>query len=274
MKKILAFLMILVMALSLMSCKKKSEEKETTDVWKTQLSQPGKLTIAIESAWAPFCYTDDNETIIGYCADMVEAVANYLGLETELQTSSSYDTLLASVDAGRADLLYQVAQSNPKYYVTSPHLFMRKCLVVSVSNDEIKSFNDLKGKLTANALGGSNAAVAAKFGADVTKATTPEGVELIHTGRADCVVEDEIAFNYYLEKNPEAATKVKVVDYYADTSEGSTSFKGFGLNAVDAELCAKIDAACKAMLADGTFYDIGVKWFGEDVIKAMPMYSN
>ncbi len=292
MKRYVALLMVILLTVSALACassggttaqpstsqqsfgtQERASSKED-DAWKSELANPNKLTIAIESAWVPFCYTEGEnaDEVIGYCADIAKAVAERLGLDYEFVTSSSYDTLLAAVDAGRADLLYQVAISNQKYFVTQPHLFMRKALTVSIDNNEIKAFTDLKGKVTGNALGGSNATVAELFGCDVTKATTPEAMELIINKRVDCNIEDEIALNYYFSTNPEMLEKVKVVDFYADEDPASTSWKGLGVSKDKAALCEKINEACKEMIADGTFYNIGVKWFGQETIEAMPMY--
>ena len=280
MKKGIALMMVLLLVISALACASNAKGNETSgntkqdEAWKSELANPNKLTIAIESSWVPFCYTegDNADDVIGYCADIVKAVAGRLGLDYEFMTSSSYDTLLAAVDAGRADLLYQVAVSNQKYYVTQPHLFMRKALTVAIDNDEIKAFEDLKGKVTGNALGGSNATVAELFGCDVTKATTPEAMELIINGRVDCNIDDEIAINYYFSTNPEMLEKVKVVAFYADEAEGSTSWKGLGVSKDKPALCEKINEVCKEMIEDGTFYEIGVKWFGKDTMDAMPMY--
>lgn len=296
MKRLFVLLMVLVLAVSAVACASApaaeapapevkpaepapeaapaTEPAAEDDAWKDELSEPDKLVIAIESSWVPFCYTEgeDADEVIGYCADMVKALSERLGLECEFMTSSSYDTLLAAVDAGRADILYQVAASNEKYFVTQPHLFMRKALTVAKDNEEIKSFEDLDGKLTGNALGGSNATVAEMFGCEVTKSTTPEAMELIINGRVDCNIDDEIAINVYFDTNPEMLEKVKVVAFYADEAEGSAFYKGFGVSKDKPALYEKVNAVCQEMLADGSFYDIGATWFGADVMDAMPMY--
>lgn len=285
--KILALLLALVVATMSFACTVKEPVPEgeepvaapeepvvAADDSLQKVLDSGKLVIAIESAWQPYCYMEEGtETLVGLDVDIYKAICAELGVEPEWFTSSSFDSLVAALDSGRVDVLFQssIDSESTKYIFTSPFLYERKALSVAVENTEINSFEDIKGKLCANALGGSNAQVATEYGAELTKATTPEGMLLITQGRADCNIEDSVALGVYLEQNPEMAAKVKQVDYWEDEV---TSYKAIRMLKGKDTLCEKLTEIIDKLVADGTFYEIIVKWAGEDVAKGMPLYAD
>lgn len=269
MKKILSLILSIAIILSIgVSC---FAAKEKTDDSLQKVLESGKLVVAIESSWAPFCFMEEDEVLRGLLTEYFEVICDELGVEPDWFTSSSYDALLSAVDSGRADVLYSftIGQSD-KFITTSPFTETVRALTVAADSD-ISCWEDIEGKLCANALGGSNALVAMQFGAEITKATIDEAMLLITQGRADCQVENVVSLQYFLDAKPEIAEKVKQVDYYSDPE---TAFSSPAFRPDQIALRDRIDEIVQAKVADGTFYDILVKWAGKDAADSCSLYKD
>lgn len=272
--KLLAVAMSLVVLLGCFACTPQNQTDEATGDGSLQkVLDAGKLVIAIESSWQPYCYMEEGtENMVGLDVDIYKAICAELGVEPEWFTSSSFDSLVAALDSGRVDVLFQssIDPESSKYIFTSPFLYERKALSVSIDNTDINSMEDIAGKLCANALGGSNAEVATQYGAELTKATLSEAMLLLTQGRAGCQIEDSIALGVYLAQNPDMAAKVKQVDYWENET---TSYKAARMLKGKDSLCERLSEIIDKLVADGTFYDIIVKWAGEEVAQGMPLYA-
>ena len=115
----------------------------------------GKLVIALEGAWQPWSFHDESDTLVGYDVEVSRAIAEKLGVEPEY-VESDWDSLFAGLDAGRYDLVcngVEVTEERAKTYdFTTPYGYIHTALAVRKDNDDIKSFEDLAGKTTANSL--------------------------------------------------------------------------------------------------------------------------
>ena len=115
----------------------------------------GKLVVALEGAWQPWSYHDESDTLVGYDVEVSRAIAEKLGVEPEY-VESDWDSLFAGLDAGRFDIVcngVEVTDERAKTYdFTTPYGYIHTALAVRKDNEDIKSFEDLKGKTTANSL--------------------------------------------------------------------------------------------------------------------------
>lgn len=98
MKKILSLGLALTMAASLAAC---SGGKEKT--WEEELGTAGKLRVGISPDYPPYESYDNNGNIVGFDADMAQAIADYMGVELEL-VPMEFDTIISAVSAGTIDL--------------------------------------------------------------------------------------------------------------------------------------------------------------------------
>lgn len=102
MKKILVVVMILALVLSLSACgPKKDPNAEIT--WEDQLGDIGVIRIGNSPNYPPYDDVDADGNIIGYDADFVAFVSDYLDYEVEL-IPLEFNTIIASLDAGTIDL--------------------------------------------------------------------------------------------------------------------------------------------------------------------------
>ena len=130
----------------------------------------GKLVIALEGAWQPWSFHDESDTLVGYDVEVSRAIAEKLGVEPEY-VESDWDSLFAGLDAGRYDLVcngVEVTEERAKTYdFTTPYGYIHTALAVRKDNEDIKSFEDLAGKTTANSLASTYMELAESYGATV-----------------------------------------------------------------------------------------------------------
>ena len=137
----------------------------------------GKLVVALEGAWQPWSYHDESDTLVGYDVEVSRAIAKKLGVEPEY-VESDWDSLFAGLDAGRFDIVcngVEVTDERAKTYdFTTPYGYIHTALAVRKDNEDIKSFEDLKGKTTANSLASTYMELAESYGATVQGIDTLE----------------------------------------------------------------------------------------------------
>jgi len=222
----------------------------------------GTLKVATEGTFSPFSYYNDKNELVGYDVDVARAVAEKLGLKIEFLTAP-WDAMLAAFDAGKADAVFnQVSitdERKKKYEYSVPYTVVYGAIIVHKDNNDIKSFEDLKGKKNADSATSNWAQVAKKYGAqNVTVDSFAKSMELLIARRVDTVVRDNTVFYDFLKQRPDApikiAAKLKDVDYSAAIVQ-----KG------NKELADQISKALSELKAEGKLKEISLKYFGKDV---------
>lgn len=153
------------------------------------IQKSGKLVVALEGAWQPWSYHDSSDTLVGYDVEVSRAIAEKLGVEPEY-VESDWDSLFAGLDAGRYDMVcngVEVTEERAKTYAfTTPYGYIHTALAVRKDNTDITSFEDLKGKTTANSLASTYMELAESYGATVQGIDTlEETIQLLTAGRID-----------------------------------------------------------------------------------------
>ena len=222
----------------------------------------GVLKVATEGTFSPFSYYNDKNELVGYDVDVARAVAEKLGLKIEFLTAP-WDAMLAAFDAGKADAVFnQVSitdERKKKYEYSVPYTVVYGAIIVHKDNNDIKSFEDLKGKKNADSATSNWAQVAKKYGAqNVTVDSFAKSMELLIARRVDTVVRDNTVFYDFLKQRPDApikiAAKLKDVDYSAAIVQ-----KG------NKELADQISKALNELKVEGKLKEISLKYFGKDV---------
>ena len=153
----------------------------------SNIQSSGKLIVALEGAWQPWSYHDESDTLVGYDVEVSRAIAEKLGVEPEY-VESDWDSLFAGLDAGRYDIVcngVEVTDERAKTYdFTEPYGYIHTALAVRKDNDEITSFEDLKGKTTANSLASTYMELAESYGATVQGIDTLEETIQLRTAKA------------------------------------------------------------------------------------------
>ena len=227
------------------------------------IQKSGKLVVALEGAWQPWSYHDSSDTLVGYDVEVSRAIAEKLGVEPEY-VESDWDSLFAGLDAGRYDMVcngVEVTEERAKTYAfTTPYGYIHTALAVRKDNEDIHSFEDLKGKTTANSLASTYMELAESYGATVQGIDTLEEIiQLLTAGRIDATLNADVSFYDYLNVHPDADFKL-----VAQTAEASH----VAIPVLKSEDTAYLDAlntAIEELRADGTLKTLSEKYFGQDI---------
>ena len=227
------------------------------------IQKSGKLVVALEGAWQPWSYHDSSDTLVGYDVEVSRAIAEKLGVEPEY-VESDWDSLFAGLDAGRYDMVcngVEVTEERAKTYAfTTPYGYIHTALAVRKDNEDIHSFEDLKGKTTANSLASTYMELAESYGATVQGIDTlEETIQLLTAGRIDATLNADVSFYDYLNVHPDADFKL-----VAQTAEASHVAIPV-LKSEDTAYLDALNAAIEELRADGTLKTLSEKYFGQDI---------
>jgi cystine transport system substrate-binding protein len=226
------------------------------------IKSAGALKIGTEGTYAPFTYHDADGKLVGFDVEIGEAVAEKLGVKAEF-LEGKWDGLIAGLDADRYDaVINQVGitdERKKKYDFSDPYIASRAALIVRADNDEIKSFDDLKGKTSAQSLTSNYAKMAKEAGAEVVATDGfNQSIQLVVQHRADATLNDSLSFLDFKKHKPDANVKIAAEQEGAD-------YSGIIIRKGEPELLDAINKALADIKADGTYQKIADKYFGQDV---------
>jgi cystine transport system substrate-binding protein len=248
----------ILLAVGLLSLSTPAFAQTALDAIKTA----GAIRIGTEGTYAPFTFHDASGALVGFDVEIGRAIAEQLGVEAEF-VEGPWDGLIAGIDADRYDVVInQVginADRQAKYDFSEPYIASKAALVVRGDNTDITSFETLAGKTSAQSLTSNFGKLAEQYGATLVGTEGfDQSIALVIQGRADATINDSLSFFDFKKQQPDA--DVKIVATAADAD-----FSGVLLAKGKPELLAAINEALAAIKADGTYAEISLKYFGEDV---------
>ncbi|MBR4768226.1 MAG: transporter substrate-binding domain-containing protein, partial [Lachnospiraceae bacterium] len=174
------------------------------------------------------------------------------------------DGLFAGVDSGRYDTVINgvdwTEDRAAKYDFSDPYLKIYTVLITKTEDDAIKSFEDLKGKKTANSLESTYMQIAESYGATVTGVDSlEETINMVLAGRVDATLNAEVSFDDYMNVHPD--TPLKVAARAKDANDVVIPFRK-GDNTKT--LREAVNQAIRELKADGTLKTLSEKYFGKD----------
>ena len=147
------------------------------------------------------------------------------------------------------------------YDFSAPYAYIRTALVVKSDNDTITSFEDLKGKTTANSIGSTYMELAEQYGATCSGVDTlDETIQMVLQGRADATLNADVSFYDYLSQHPDAA--IKIVAEADDANEVAIPMQKGDASAA---LRQAVDKAIEELRSEGTLSELSNKYFGADI---------
>lgn len=232
-----------------------------------QVLDKGTLVAGMEGNWAPWSYHDlDTNEVIGYDADTARAIGEKLGVEVQI-VEAPWESLFAGLDDGRYDIVINgvevTDERSEKYDFSEPYAYIHTALVVRKDNEEIKSFDDLKGKKTVNSIGSTYMELAESYGASAAGVSTlNDTIQNVIDGRADATLNADVSIYDYLNQQPDA--NIKIVATTEDASHVAIPIRK---GDETASFEKAVNAAIEEPKADGTLAELSEKYFGSDVTK-------
>ena len=232
-----------------------------------QVLDKGTLVAGMEGNWAPWSYHDlDTNEVIGYDADTARAIGEKLCVEVQI-VEAPWESLFAGLDDGRYDIVINgvevTDERSEKYDFSEPYAYIHTALVVRKDNEEIKSFDDLKGKKTVNSIGSTYMELAESYGASAAGVSTlNDTIQNVIDGRADATLNADVSIYDYLNQQPDA--NIKIVATTEDASHVAIPIRK---GDETASFEKAVNAAIEELKADGTLAELSEKYFGSDVTK-------
>ena len=254
MKKVLALVLALVMALSLVACGG-NNNNEGDDGKKT-------FVMGIDPEYPPFSYLDENGEYNGFDVEICKAACDLLGWDFKV-FGVNWDQKLVQLNGKECDCVWSGmtildSMKDAGYVISAPYYDNTQVIMVKEGSD-IKSSADLAGKVVAVQLGTSGESLLkgdlADMAATFDELTTCDSflkcfTELDSNG-VDAVFVDKPVAESYAAKN-EGFTII-------DENLGAEQY-GIAFRADDAELCASIEDAVAKLVENGTYAEIAEKY--------------
>jgi len=220
-------------------------------------STPTKYVIATDATWPPFEYVDDQNNIVGFDIDLMNAIAEKAGIEIQYQ-NVAFDPLLAGMAQGTYDAAISsitITEERAKSMLFSDSYYVAgQMIVVQKSNTSITGEASLKGKKLGAQLGTTGESLAKDVEGATVKSYNQIGLAIqdLLNGQIDAVICDTPIANNYANKN---ATALKIVgDALTTENYGIAVAKG------KTDLLNKINEGLKAVKAAGIIDQLVQKW--------------
>lgn len=263
MKRMIAVMLAVFMLASVLTMA--ASAKGSDDLLKT-IQKRGTIIVGLEGDWAPWSYVDENDELTGYDVEVAKAIADKLGVEIQI-VPGEWDGLFAGMDAGRYDMVVNgvevTEERADKYDFSTPYAYIRTALIVKGDNDSIKTFEDLKGKKTANSIASTYMNLAESYGATCYGVSTlDETLTMVLQGRVDATLNAIVSFTDYMAQHPDSNLKV-----VATTEDASNVAIPMRKGDETASLREAVNKAIDELREDGTLSELSTRFFGEDISK-------
>ena len=222
------------------------------------------FTIAMDTVYAPFEYTDESGDFVGIDVDILNAVADDQGFTAEIN-SLGFDAALAALESGQADGVIagmSITKERKKKYDFSNGYYETYVSIAAKEGSDIKSLDDLKGKTVA--------AKTATIGASCAEDLKDKyGFTITYFDTSDLMFQDTLTGNSVVcfEDYPVMAYGITQGNGFeiVDTVKGDYSAEyGFAvLKGENADLLAAFNKGLKNIKKSGKYDEICAKYLGE-----------
>ena len=155
--------LLVVSLLAISGCVDKTAEQAVEPAENVQT-----YVIGTEPYFPPFEYADENSssTIIGFDVDLINAIAEDQGFKVQWK-DLEFDALIPALQSGQVDIIASgmtiTAEREEAVDFSEPYINAGLALAVAAGNEEIKSVDDLKGKVAAVQMGSTGSQEADKL---------------------------------------------------------------------------------------------------------------
>ncbi|HEU4457613.1 MAG TPA: ABC transporter substrate-binding protein [Methylibium sp.] len=235
-----------------------------------QAAEARKLRVAVEGAYPPFSEVAPDGSIKGFDIDIAKALCAQIKAECTL-VKLDFDGMIPALQSRKVDAIVasmaiteerkkQVAFTD-KYYNTPARFVVRAGSPITISPEGLKGKRIGVQRSTTH-----DRFLSATFKqSEVVRYTKQDEVFLdLASGRIDATLQDSVAADFGFLKTPQGKGFAFAGPSYNDAAifgEGS----GIAIRKADTALQAELNAAIKAIRADGRYKAIEAKYFAFDV---------
>ena len=236
MKKIIALILAMVMALSLVACGQTAQDDKSKD--DANSTSAKTFIMGIDAEYPPFSYLDADGNYTGFDVEVCKAACDLLGWELQI-FPVNWDQKLVQLDAKECDCVWSGmtildSMKEAGYVLSTPYYDNTQVIMVKEGSD-IKSSADL----------------AKTFGKLTTCDSFLKCFTELGGAAVDAVIVDKpVAVSYAAEN---AGFTV------LDEGLGAEQY-GIAFRADDAELCKTIEGAVAQLVENGTYAEIAAKY--------------
>ncbi len=229
-----------------------------------KVKDSGELLVGTEGTYAPFTFHDESGKLTGFDVEIAEEIASRLGVKTKFM-ETQWDAMFPGLDSERFDMIANQVGIKPerqeKYDFSDPYISSSAVLVTPADNNDVKSFEDIKGLKAAQSLTSNYGEMAKSYGAELVGIDGfIQAIELLNSNRVDVTINDKLTVLDFQKQKPEA--NIKVVAEADDAAQSGLMFRKGSETLVEA-----VNEALNEMIEDGTYHEISEKWFGENVLE-------
>lgn len=225
------------------------------------LEDKGVMRIAMSGAYPPFNFVNDQNEVVGFDPAVGAEIAKRMGLDVEIITTA-WDGIIGGLLANKYDAIVGsmtiTAERDEVVDFVGPYYSDRRAIFTKPGSS-IKSIEDLRGAKVGLTLGETHEDWAREQGLDInTYKGLPELLLELENGRVDAIVNDSIAAILAMKERGQE---------FAMFNDPLTEPFGAGIaiRQGNPELAAEMQKALDAMMDDGTYVDLAIKWIGADI---------
>lgn len=252
-KKAMVLATTLALAITTVGCSSSKKEESSS-------TEAKKYTIATDTVFAPFEFTDASNKFVGIDVEILDAVAKDQGFEYELN-SLGFDAALLAVEAGQADGVIagmSITDERKAKFDFSEAYYEADVTMGVAQGSGVASYEDLAGKVVAVKTGTNGAdfakSIADKYGFTITEfADSPTMYQDVIVGNTVACFEDYPVMAYNIQQGAK-------MEIPGDIKEAGSSY-GFAVSkGKNTELLAMFNKGLANIKANGTYDKIVEKY--------------
>src|SRR5699024_8085447 len=191
------------------------------------------LVAGTDATYAPMEYMDEDGEIVGINIDIVNALAEELGIEVEFK-NIGWEPLFPAVENGEVDFAVSsitiTEEREESFDFTEPY-YMDNQLILVPEDSEVTNFEDLEDKKVAVQINTTGHIVVQELLGEtspniVATETMPLAINEMNNGNAEAAVGDNSTVNEYMKANPEVDVKTIEDDSFEKEYYGLMVQKG------------------------------------------------
>jgi polar amino acid transport system substrate-binding protein len=265
MRRVLTVLLIAALAIGAVACGDDDDGGAAATAGSTPaadlgLITPGVLTVASDIPYAPFEFTEPgSDEPVGFDVDLVNAIAETLGITDVRFVDQSFDSIILSLQQGRFDMSassWTITPEREEVVAFGERYFSANQAILVQQDSTVAGLDDLEGAR----IGAQRGTVGADLADSVPGATVQryetgdDAFNALAQGRLDAAITDFPVVAYAAAQQPDLKVAAEV--------PGNLGL-GLMFPQENTALRDAFDRGLQEIRDDGTYDSIYEKWFGE-----------